>query len=536
MTTWLVAFGLVVTGAVAPAAATEDGELSMSLSLARERWWQGQVVTVDVLVTDGGIPIPTDRNATLRGWLDGRSFSLRQVEEGRVAVDLPAVKFAPGDHVVRFQYRDIWANTVLAEASVVFHVDQLETAVLAPQRWVHGDATNVQFDLTGTDLQQEGTVELATRAPGGTPFARAELADGVASFDLTGTEAPVRWYVYATQRDAATGEIISRWALGSPAAPKPTTLNATIPASWQHGAPFDLVVEATSDRGTPDGYVEASYEVDGDADPERRLARGTLADGRTTLSVDPAQMPAGAHRVVVRLTSPTFEAPVVVRDVAVKPERATAVSVSTARTWTYGTSRRVQVTVSASGAKPQGRVDLISASKGKIGSAKVTYGTASFLVSGTKLPPHSARNLTATFVPSAPTDAASKRTWKQRVDKAKPKVTLTMKDRMFRAGANLGKSEPGTVRVRTAGMPEHGRLVLETRSPRAKHDGWRTRSHVDWRLTRADAGVQRVTIPAPFLRTADGRPGKVYLRVRYVPTDTRHVATVVSDRVTIRRY
>jgi hypothetical protein len=90
--------------------------------------------------------------------------------------------------------------------------------------------------------------------------------------------------------------------------------------------------------------------------------------------------------------------------------------------------------------------------------------------------------------------------------------------------------------VSTAGLPERGRLVLETRSPRAADPTWRTRSSVDWTLTTSEHGVQRVKIPAKFLRTADGRPGRVYLRFRYVPSDSSHVATAVSGPVTIRRY
>ncbi|MFC7879110.1 hypothetical protein [Isoptericola sp. NPDC057391] len=181
-------------------------------------------------------------------------------------------------------------------------------------------------------------------------------------------------------------------------------------------------------------------------------------------------------------------------------------------------------------------MDLTWANRGKVGTARVVDGRASVLVSGTALPPHSARTLTATFVPSKATDASARRTWKQRVNKARPSVRLTMPTTRYRVKANLGKSEPGTVRVRTAGMPERGRLVLETRSPRAKSSGWRTRWATDWALTTRDRGDQRVKIPARYLRTADGRRGKVYLRFRYVPSDSAHVATVVSPRVTITRY
>lgn len=93
---------------------------------------------------------------------------------------------------------------------------------------------------------------------------------------------------------------------------------------------------------------------------------------------------------------------------------------------------------------------------------------------------------------------------------------------------------PETVRVTTAGMPERGRLVLETKTP--GYTDWRSWSSVDWILSTSEHGVQRMKIPTRFIRMADDYSAYFSLRIKYIPSDTSHVATVASAPVTIRRY
>lgn len=529
VTTWLVALGLVVTGAVAPAASAAEGESSTTVTLARERWWEGEVVPVDIAVVRDGVPA----DGAVLWVVDGEWGKAAQLSDGRAEVLLVPALLDVGEHVIEVRDTEVADPTLQSpyrsSATATFRVEVPSRPVMTPGSRYYGDPATVQVDLTGTGLPRAGEVEIES-------MGTAPLVDGVATLAVTGTEVRPLSQVTVTQRDPATGAVISRWRLSPGVIKRPAALDVTMARTWQQGAPVTVTVRATSSVEPPAGTIHVYSAASVPGRDFASITSAPLVDGVARLVVDPDVMDVGDHEVAVFLKSDRFEQVEQVVDVTVEPRRTTSVSVSTPSRWTYGTSRRVAVTVSASGAAPQGRVDLTWANQGKVGSAKVVDGKASVLVGGTKLPPHSARTLTATFVPSRSTDAGSKRTWRQRVDKAKPAVRLTMDRTRYRVKADLGSYEAGTVRVTTAGLPERGRLVLETRSPRADNPAWRTRWSTDWALTAGDEGVQRVRVPAKYLRTADGRAGKVYLRFRYVPSESAYVSTVVSPAVTINRY
>lgn len=525
---WLVAFTLVVSGVVAPAAAAVEGESSTTITMARDRWWDGEEETVaHVSVVRDGLPA----DGRLFVYLDGVRQLNEAVVSGQAQVALSLWALDPGAHVLEVVHGETPdRSTAFSVGTAAFRVDEPTTPVIAEPR-MYGDPADVIVDLTGTDLPQHGEITLATAT--GAALGTGTMAGGIATVPVSGTAMTSLSSYRLAQRDSATGALISSWRLHARIEERPVTLTVETASTWRRGQEAKVVVRASD-----------SLPVSGTVEIRRYLAPGSaggiggakLVDGKATAYVDPELLPLGDRPIFAVLDSPTHAAPAATTTVTVKDRFDTWPRIDAGvGPWRYGVSRRVYFDVEAEDrAKLDGRIALSVAGK-SLGTAAVVDGKASLLVGGKALEP-GLRDLRFEFEPSVTTHQSSR--WHQtvRIYRAAPTVRLTMDRTSYPVKANLGTSEAGTVRVSTAGLPERGRLVLETRSPRADISGWRTRSAVNWWLSTADKGVQRVKVPAKFLRTADGRPGRVYLRFRYIPADTTRVATAVSAAVTIRRY
>ncbi|MFE6971255.1 hypothetical protein [Isoptericola sp. NPDC057653] len=529
VTAWLVALGVVLTGAVAPVATAAEGESSTTVTLTRERWWQGEEIVLDIVVREGDEPA----SGGVRVLLDDRTLGGTQLTEGVARFTLPRSENAPGDHVLEVRHYRSGSTTPSSSATAALQILAPGRPVIPGTR-VYGDPADVTVDLTGTDLPRSGRVELANEA--GTALGAAALADGIATVAVPGTGmTPGRSY-RMTLREAAGGTVLSTLFVGANVLKRPAALTVQTASTWRVGQPAKVTVRASSDLGPVSGTIEVRNHVRSSG-AARRSAE--LVDGTAAVWFDPDDVLGTSKpdpKVFVELRSPFYAAPVTPKTVTVKQRYQTWVDIDTrSARWTYGLSHRVSLRVTAENkAKLDGKVTL-SAGGRSLGSAMVVDGMASVLVSGTALEP-GRRELQASFVPAAGTYDGSRWWVTQSIVKAKPSVRLSMDHTWYRVKAKLGSSEAGRVRVSTAGLPERGRLVLETRSPRAAASGWRTRWSADWALTAGDKGVQRVNVPATYLRTADGKPGKVYLRFRYVPSDSAHVSTVVSPAVAITRY
>jgi hypothetical protein len=531
VTTWLVALGLVVTGAVAPAVAAE-GESTTTIALPRERWWQGEEIAVDLAVRQDGMPAGGSVRVYLLG---GMYLGGSQLVNGVARFTLPRSTGAPGEYVLEARHYPAGTTTVASSATAGLEILAPGRPVIPDER-VYGDPAAVTVDLTGTDLPRSGHIELA--GEGGTAVGAAALTDGVAEVAVSGTSVvPGRSY-RLTQRDAPGGAVVSTWLVGANVQKRPATLTVRTTSTWRVGQRATVTVHASSDLGAVSGAIEVRNHVRSDWSASASRS-AELVDGTATVSYDPDDVLNQSKpdpKVFVELASPLYSAPITPKIVTVKPRYQTWVDIDTRSTrWTYGLSHRVFFRVTAENrATLDGKVTFSAGSR-TLGSAKVVDGKASVLVSGTALQP-GRRELQASFVPAVGTHDGTRGWVTQSIVKARPAVRLSMDRTRYRAKADLGSYEAGTVRVATAGMPERGRLVLETRSPRASISGWRTRWATDWTLSSSDKGVQRVRVPAKYLRTADGRPGKVYLRFRYLPSDSAHVSTALSPAVTITRY
>ncbi|SKC39858.1 Ig-like domain-containing protein [Krasilnikoviella flava] len=532
VTTWLVALGLVVTGALAPAAAVAEGESSTTVSVPHARWWLGEEVTADVVVLHDGADAEGYLVARVDGHLAGDAVALAG---GHGTVTLPVRGIEVGEHLLEVTHRQLGNPEPLSVGSVAFRVDPPARPVIPGSR-VYGDPADVRVDLTGTDRPRSGEITLASET--GLVLGAAALVDGVADVRVPGTGlAPGRTY-RMTHRDAPGGTVVGTWVVDANVTKRPATLTVQTSSTWRVGQTATVTVKATTDLGPATGRVDVRRWMAGGSTGS--LGAVTLRDdGTATVKVDPDRLGIGTDRpVFVVLDSAGWTAPTVRRDVSVKPRYQTWIDVDTREyivPWRYGTARRVYFSVaSETGARLDGKVTLAKGAR-LLGTAQVVDGKGSVLVGSTVLPP-GRHSLDADFTPTSTKYDTSWYGTSVRVDKAKPSVRLSMDHTWYRVKADLGSYEAGTVRVSTAGMPERGRLVLETRSPRASISGWRTRWSTDWALTSGDKGVQRVRVPAKYLRTADGRPGKVYLRFRYVPSDPAHVSTALSPAVTITRY
>ncbi|WP_344248993.1 hypothetical protein [Isoptericola hypogeus] len=512
----------------------DDGETTTVVSIPDGRWWPGEVVDVDVAVTDAeGSPV---EEAVVAVYVDGDPTLWSFLPDGRRTVRLPTDMFAPGDHSV--EVRHVAGATevpcgCLSLASFTLRLDDPGRPLLSPGSWYYGDPTTLQIDLAGTDDPRDGRIELPARG------LSAPLADGVATLALDGHELdPLSSLWFEHRTDA--GELVSTWRLRPDVRSKPTAITATVPTTMQQGAVVKIPVSVTSPQGVPPGSAMVGYVENPHGEPNLvTIATATLVDGKAVVRVPVASIPVSVRSLEVKYGGghPEFAYARSTHAVTILPRRTTRVSVSTPERWTFATPRRVKVTVSTASGAPRGRVDLIRTGHGKLGSATLVGGKASFLVGGKDAPP-GRQAFAARFVPAVATDAGSVRSWKQSVRKARPVVRLTMGRQSFPVGAKLRDGRPATITVRTAGMPERGWLYLQTRDPRAKNSSWRRQWGSSWRLTARDDGVQRIVVPPKTLRTADGRGGRVYLRAAYWPVAALEdrVARVRSETVTIRRY
>ncbi|PFG44411.1 hypothetical protein ATJ88_3135 [Isoptericola jiangsuensis] len=519
---WLVAV-LVATGLV-PAAASEPAS-AVTLTVA-DRWWAGQAVTMEIEAVHDGLPAP-------RVFLtvDGTARTVVPLVDGRATFELSDRHTTVGEHRL-----DVWQGPSADPASA-WSTASADVQVVAPTRpvvrdaRVYGDPAVVGIDLTGTDLPLAGEIELAST--GGTVLGTAPLVGGVAELPVTGTERVSRYRV--TQRDTATGTVLSTWVLDARVAPRPVAVTVEHPRTWRHGSPVEVTVRVTSDLG-PDVPVAGEVVLSRWASAATTV-EASLRDGKATFRVDPEHFGLGTavpFFVWYDGTAWFADSPRVRRDVTVKPPLTTRTDLDHDGPWTYGTAERVTLKVTAEdGARVDGRA-VLSLDGRTVRSVTVVDGRAHVWFGATAVEPGT-RRFEVRFTPSSSRYDTGGGTLRTTVERARPKVRLTMPTTTYRVGADLGRAEPGLVRVRTAGLPERGKLVLQTRDPSARNDGWRTRSGVTWRLTASDRGDQKVRIPAKLLRRADGGRGSVYLRVRYVPADTQHVSTVVSPPLRIRR-
>ncbi|MFC8600510.1 Ig-like domain-containing protein [Isoptericola sp. NPDC057191] len=535
VTTWLVALGVVVAGMGVPTVALADeAESSTTITLPRERWWLGEVVSLDVTVLHDGMPAEGVVRTTLDGYQVSDPTSLVDGRGHITFTSTATVTMKAGEHRLEVAHFQRGVSTPLSVASAVLRVD-VPARPVVPEPRVYGDPADVKVDLTGTDLPQNGWAELDDEV--GRALGAAALTGGVATVAVPGTGmTPGRVYRMVL-RDAAGGTVLSTWFVGANVQKRPATLTVQTSSTWRLGWQAKVVVRAVSDLGPVTGTIEVRNHISDDWSPGRTAE---LVDGVATVAFDPGDvlnLSKPDPKVFVELRSSFYAAPIVPKIVNVKPRFQSWVQIETGQRteWRYGTARRVRFLVtSETGARLDGKVTFSRGTR-VLGTARIVDGKGSLLVGSTALAP-GRHSLEASFTPTSTRYDTSWAGVRVVVAKARPSVRLSMDHRWYRVKADLGRDEPGTVRVSTAGMPERGRLVLETRSPRADVWGWRTRWATDWALQTSEQGVQRVKVPATYLRTADGKPGKVYLRFRYVPSDAAHVATVVSPEVTIVRY
>ncbi|WP_278235432.1 hypothetical protein [Isoptericola sp. AK164] len=521
VTAGAVTVGLALTGALVGVPAAVAADSTTTIELEADRAWRGQVLEVPVRVTQDGAP------ATGTVWLyvDGTLVTwYRALSDGGAVLTLFTDRLSGGTHEIEVRHMDGESSAdcrCSSSATASLEVVEPTTPLLTPDGWYAGESVSPRFDLTGTDLPADGTVELMGSA------VVAPLVDGVAELALTGDE--VRSPQVRLTHRSPEGDVLSRWLLPVDLAARPVTADVEIPETWRRGETVRIAVDVTSDHGTPTGEASVTYLDGAEGVP---LARETLVDGRGELVVDVTDLPVGEQRIEVRTRGGReYENTRAEHVVEVLPP-ATRVRVSTARRWTYAQRRSVDVDVTSSVGTPEGRVVLHQAGR-RIGAADLVHGRASVRVGGKKVDP-GRRTIVARFVPDSGEHAPSRTSWTQRVRKAQPTVRLRMRRTTYWADVDLTGKRSGRIVVRTPGMPEVGRLVLQTRDRHATNDGWRTRK--SWWLSRSEDGVQRIKVPARYLDKAGGRSGRVHLRVRYVPADREHVAKRRSPRLTIYHY
>ncbi|MEG3614592.1 hypothetical protein [Isoptericola haloaureus] len=514
-----VTLGLALTSGVAvvPAAVAVDDVTTIELD--SDRAWRGQVVGVPVTVTEGGAPA----EGYVQLFVDGAPpLPSVALSEGRAMLALFTGGQPVGPHELEVRHVDWNATTecrCTSSATTSLQILEPTVPVLTPGSWLYGDPVTLRYDVTGTDLATDGTVTLW-----GDDSSEAPLVDGVAELELAGDETD-GWSITLKQRDAENNTV-STWRLPVDVKSKPVTADVEIPETWRRGETVRIAVDVASDHGTPTGEASVTY-LDGAEGV--RLARETLVDGRGELVVDVTDLPVGEQRIEIRTHGGReYENTRAEHVVEVLPP-ATRVRVSTDRRWTYAQRRSVDVDVTSSVGTPEGRVVLHQAGR-RIGAADLMQGRASVRVWGKKVDP-GRRTIVARFVPDSAEHAPSRTSWTQRVRKAQPTVSLRMRRTTYWADVPLTGKKSGRIVVRTPRMPEVGKVVLQTRDPHANNDSWRTRK--SWWLSRSEDGVQRIKVPARYLDKVGDRSGRVFLRVRYVPADSAHVAKRRSPRLAL---
>ncbi|MFD6179309.1 MULTISPECIES: hypothetical protein [unclassified Isoptericola] len=527
--TVLAAFGLVVAGLVPPATAA-PGDSTTTVTVGGTQWWRGQRVPLDVTVTQDGLPVD---GAPVAVFVDGKfQFPMSRLVRGSGEMIFASGAVTPGRHVVEVRHMDYAAPdygepgscSCFSSASVELEVLDPGT-MLTPSSWYYGDRTTLHVTLPGPADAWTGTLGEI-----GSPQS-APIVDGAADVPLGGKEVQPGSMLWLEQK-SDTGAVLSRWALPVEVRTRTTALEATLPATVRQGAVVTVPVRVTSpDGATPRGTVGVEYTRSG---TPVTVARATLTDGRAAVRLAADRIPTGTRTLTVRYTQSDDLAPFgfagAVRSgsVTVLPRRATQVTTSTADAWTYARSRKVSVRVTAAGADPDGRVEVLWRGD-KVGSARVVDGRATVWVGGKQVEPGARRYLTARFVPAAATDAPSRRSWTQRVRKAPATVRLTMDRTRFRAGRPLGDVR-ATVRVSVPGLREAGRLCLQTRQPGDRwSECWIPGSGP---LRYSHEGVKRITVPSTALiRFHGSERGKMYVRVTYTHHNPNRVAEG-SKRVT----
>jgi len=523
----MLALALVSTGLVVPSAVADVGaEDSTVVAPADERWWTGQDIILDVTVTRDGAP-----GTGSVAWLeDGRgSFFWRApLTDGRATIVIPSRYLSPGRHVVEVRHLEAPATVdpetgqprYTSSDSVEFEVAAPTTPVLNATSWFYGDGHELRFDLTGTDEPQDGTVGVVL-GDGGAERS-ATLVGGVATFVLDGTELDGATYLRFTHR-SASGALVSGWTLPVTVQSKPVTLTATVPSAVRYGSDVVVPVKVASSRGTPAGRVSvegAKVDV---------LASADLKSGGATLRFPASRLPFGTQNLVVRFTgAPEFQLKERTYQVAVRP-RATSVTVSTPKTWTYGKARRVAVKVSSPGVTPTGRVELWWEGR-KVRSATLSRGKASLDVPATRVDAGRQRMVVKYVGPS--TFATTQRAWTQKVAQARPKVTFRMDRTSFPNDWSPDRSVGATVTVETAGLPERGTLCLWSRDPHVDRRWSECWTHWSWKV---NDGKRRIRVPGHVVEIANVASGKTYLKLLYMPKD-RNVGQVFSNTITLRHH
>jgi len=520
----MLAFALASTGLVVPSAVADDvGEDATVIAPAEERWWEGQDITLDVSVTTDGAP-----GVGYVQWLeDGRTGYLQRVPltDGRATIVVPSMYLGTGRHTIEVRHVETLTSADPQTAQFPYtSADAVEIEVAAPTvpvlsqtSWYYGDPHELRVDLTGTDEPREGVMTIAF--DGGLERS-APLVGGVATFALDGTEVVAGEDLNVTHTES--GSVVSSWTLLVIARSKPVTLEVAMPAGVRYGSDVVVPVRVTSPLGTPTGRVYVRREMDD------VLASATVVDGRATLRFPASRLDFGEAPLVVGFNgsseygSTERSAPIMVRP------RATSVAVSTPSTWTYGKGRRVAVTVSSPGVTPTGRVELWWDGH-KLRSATLAGGKASLYVPATAVPAGWNRRLVVKYVGPS-TFERKQRVWYQDVAKARPVVTFRMDRRSFPADWRDYRSVRATVTVRTAGLPERGKLCLWTRDPQSSRTRW-VDCWTNWSW-KVDDGWRTIRVPGVLLQ---GSPGKSYIKLQYLPRNP-NVRSVFSNTITLRHY
>ncbi|MFI2105194.1 Ig-like domain-containing protein [Isoptericola sp. NPDC019693] len=528
---WMAAVGamltlaLVSTGLAVPPAVADVGEDSTVIAPTEERWWTGQDITLGVQVTRDGAP----GTGYVEWFEDGRGsyFQRAPLTDGRATVVIPSRYLQAGRHTVEVRHVEMPATVdpetgqrrYTSSDSVEFEVAEPAAPVLGAASWYYGDRHELRFDVTGTDEPREGTVGLVLKA-GGTERS-ATLVDGVATFGLDGTELTSGGNVRLTHR-SASGTYVSGWTLPVTVRSKPVTLTAPVPSGVRYGSDVVVPVKVTSSLGTPTGRVYLQ-RID-----TENLASAVVVDGRATLRIPASRLPFGESRLTVRFNgSPEYESTSRSGRVVVRP-RATSVTVSTPKTWTYGKARRVAVKVTSPSATPTGRVELWSYGR-KLRSATLSRGQASLYLPATLVKPAEGdRQYMVVKYVGPSTFERSQRAWSQKVIHARPKVTLRLDRTSFPNDWSARRSVRATVTVKTAGVPERGKLCLWSREPYSIHKTW-AGCWVNWSW-KVDDGWRTIRVPGVMLQ---GVGKKSYLKVEYIPKDP-NVRQTFSNTVTLR--
>lgn len=524
----MLALALVSTGLAVPPAVADVGQDSTVVAPADERWWRGQDITFEVTVTRDGAPATGDVR-----WLeDGRGSPFWRVPlvDGRATVVIPSNAVALGRHVYEVRHVDPAAGVdpatgqwpALSSDTVEIELADPARPVLDESSWYYGDAHRLGVDLTGTDEPRDGTVSVAL---GDGVERSATLRDGVAGFDLDGTEL-VSSRSVTLSHTSPSGEHVATWKLYVHAQSRPVTMTAPVPSAVRLGADVVVPVRVASSQGTPQGRVSV-VRASGDV-----LASAAVTDGRATLRFPASRLPLGSNRLEVRFDGQRrYEQKTGSGYVTVRP-RATTVTVSTPKTWTYGKARRVAVKVSSPSGTPTGRVELWSYGR-KLRSATLSRGQASLYLSATRITPQDGdrQQMVVKYVGPS-TFERSQRAWTQKVAEARPKVTFRMDRTSFPNDWSPDRSVGATVTVKTAGLPERGKLCIWSRDPHVDRRWSECWTNWSWKV---DDGRRRIRVPGHVLGIANVAAGKTSVKLQYIPKD-RNVRSVFSNTITLRHH